>query len=292
MDIHRLRAFCETIEHGSFADAAHILKLSEAGVRKQIRVLEQELGHALFTNISQRLVLTEKGKRFFDYATKILNLIKQAETDLAHDETEGQSISILTTISFASNLLISAMKTYLESFDGKTIKIALYDALPDIRTGAYAICIWPKSQLGKNYEELPLKTFETGLYASNDYIKKNGTPKNWQDLRNHKLVAYPNDIEWPYPEVNWFLEQGTETLDSFLQINSGIAIIRAIEHGLAIGSTTVTGALMLDQKKLVHVLPKIKGPSLDLCFYYDKALISETRALKLYEILKISLAKV
>lgn len=289
MDVSRLRAFCETIEHGSFAEAAHVLKLSEAGVRKQIRVLEQELGHALFTNISQRLVLTDKGKRFFEHATKILNLIKQAESDLARDETEEQSISILTTFSFASNLLINAMRSYLEAFEGKFVKISLFDAFPDIRTGAYAICIWPKIHVGKTYERLLLTTFQTGLYASHQYVEKHGLPHRWEDLKTHRLVAYPDDIEWPYPDVNWFMERGTEKLQGFLQINSGISIMRAIEYGLAIGSTTTVGAAMIGEDKLMPILPELKGPPIDLCFYYDKALINEKRALRLYECLKEAL---
>ncbi len=62
MTLQQLRYFLATAEHGSFSAAAGELHLAQPSVSEQVRLLESELGVALFVRAGRSLALTEAGR--------------------------------------------------------------------------------------------------------------------------------------------------------------------------------------------------------------------------------------
>ena len=63
MDTHRLKYFLRIAEEGSITQAATVLGIAQPALSRQIRLLEEDLGVALFQRTRRGVRLTEEGER-------------------------------------------------------------------------------------------------------------------------------------------------------------------------------------------------------------------------------------
>ncbi|MEX2120936.1 MAG: selenium metabolism-associated LysR family transcriptional regulator [Pirellulales bacterium] len=82
MDLRQLQTFATAIECESFTSAARALNISQAGVSKHIAALEEELDVPLFLRSGRLSPPTDAGRRLYEFARKILDLVDQARQDL------------------------------------------------------------------------------------------------------------------------------------------------------------------------------------------------------------------
>src|SRR5437016_6839562 len=62
MEIRRLRYFVRVAEDGSLTKAAGVLRVAQPALTRQIRLLEKEIGVALFNRTPRGMQLTEEGE--------------------------------------------------------------------------------------------------------------------------------------------------------------------------------------------------------------------------------------
>jgi DNA-binding transcriptional LysR family regulator len=82
MNFHQLQIFHTVATHGSFAQAANELLLTQPAVSIQIQKLEEEYQTKVFDRVGKKVLLTEAGKILLECAASILDLSKQADTAL------------------------------------------------------------------------------------------------------------------------------------------------------------------------------------------------------------------
>lgn len=71
LNYHHLRYFWTIAHEGGLTRAARRLNVSQSALSVQLRTLEEQLGHALFTREGKRLELTEAGRIALDYADSV-----------------------------------------------------------------------------------------------------------------------------------------------------------------------------------------------------------------------------
>jgi LysR family nitrogen assimilation transcriptional regulator len=71
MDIAQLRTLIVVAELGSLSKASDRLRIAQPALSRQIRMLEEELGVALFTRHGRGMALTEKGRDVREHASRI-----------------------------------------------------------------------------------------------------------------------------------------------------------------------------------------------------------------------------
>lgn len=64
MELRVLKYFIKIAEEENMTKAAQKLHVSQPALSKQMKELENEIGHLLFVRNKQRMVLTEKGNAF------------------------------------------------------------------------------------------------------------------------------------------------------------------------------------------------------------------------------------
>jgi DNA-binding transcriptional LysR family regulator len=94
MDIDQARTFLAITAHGSFLEAARQLHLTQSTVSARIRRLEDELGACLFKRNRAGASLTTAGRRFFDYAKRLVLTADQARDEVGLPECYRASIRI------------------------------------------------------------------------------------------------------------------------------------------------------------------------------------------------------
>lgn len=77
MNIKQLEAFLAIARHGSFAEAAERLNLTQSTVSVRMKELEQELGVVLFDRSRRQVQLTPKGRELLDYADRAISLQRE-----------------------------------------------------------------------------------------------------------------------------------------------------------------------------------------------------------------------
>jgi LysR family transcriptional activator of nhaA len=71
LNYHHLRYFWTIAHEGGLTKAARRLNVSQSALSVQLRSLEEQLGHDLFTREGKRLELTEAGRIALDYADSV-----------------------------------------------------------------------------------------------------------------------------------------------------------------------------------------------------------------------------
>jgi len=82
MDIDQARTFLAIAAHGSFLEAARQLHLTQSTVSARIKRLEEELDAHLFIRNRSGASLTQDGRRFLEYAKRLVLTAEQARHEI------------------------------------------------------------------------------------------------------------------------------------------------------------------------------------------------------------------
>jgi LysR family transcriptional activator of nhaA len=102
MNYHHLRYFRAIAHEGSLTRAAQKLRLSQSALSAQLRKLEDQLGHALFDRVGNRLLLTEAGRIALDYADTVFQAGEELQStlrDKPRADRQVLRVGALTTLS-------------------------------------------------------------------------------------------------------------------------------------------------------------------------------------------------
>lgn len=96
--LNALRVFEAAARHGSFVRAADELCVTHGAVSRQIRLLEQQLGVALFERRNRAVFLSAAGTRLFAACGEALHTLQQAVTQLQPAATPPLAVSCEPTL--------------------------------------------------------------------------------------------------------------------------------------------------------------------------------------------------
>ena len=88
MNLLHLRYFYEVARTRSFTESARSLRVSQPAISKMVRLLENDLGHALLERAKSGITLTERGELLFQSASRIFALAEAAEEKMRSSQTE------------------------------------------------------------------------------------------------------------------------------------------------------------------------------------------------------------
>jgi DNA-binding transcriptional LysR family regulator len=94
VDIEQAKTFLAIISHGSFLEASRNLHLTQSTISARIQRLEQELGARLFIRNRSGAVLTAEGRRFIEYAKRLVLTAEQARHDVGLPSRYSSTIRI------------------------------------------------------------------------------------------------------------------------------------------------------------------------------------------------------
>ena len=279
MDWDKLRVFHAAAEAGSFTRAGEALNLSQSAVSRQISHFEAELGIALFHRHARGLELTEQGESLFRTAREVSSKLAMAEAVLSdtRDKARGE-LKVTTTVGFGSTWLTPRIGEFLDLHPDMTVNLVLDDRTLDLsmREADIAIRMQPPTQ--SDLVQRRLLTVHNHVYASHEYLAENGTPQQIQDLGQHRLIAYGEDLPPPVPDINWILTRARSAgleLKPVLKVNSIYGLLLAVEGGL--GVAALPDYMIQTNPRIVRILPEVEGNAYDVFFVYPDELRASKR---------------
>ena len=274
MDWDRLRIFHDVADAGSFTHAGATLNLSQSAVSRQISALEDSMSVKLFHRHARGLMLTEQGEMLYQTVQKVFHELAMVEARLSEtrDHPSGP-LKVTTTVSFGSTWLTPRIKEFVELYPEVDFSLILSDTELDLsmRKADIGIRMTPPRQ--PDLIQRNLLALHTHIYGSQQYLDANGVPDTPEDLDNHKLVVYGDDLPLPAPSVNWLLDVGADpdvARRPVLRVNNIYGIYRAVRSGL--GLAALPDYMIPDDVNLVKVLPDLDGPEIQAYFVYPEEL--------------------
>jgi len=292
MDWDKLRVFHAVAEAGSFTHAGDTLNLSQSAVSRQISALEEALQVPLFHRHARGLILTEQGEALNRTVREVFAKLAITEALLTESrEKPAGRLKVTTTVGFGSSWLAERLQAFLEAYPDVSISLLLDDSDLDLamREADVAIRMHPPKQ--PDLVQRHLMTIEWNVYASPEYLKRNGVPQRAEDLDAHKLVLF-GEYRPPVDDINWLAEAGRRPGSprrALLEVNNAHAVLLAIRSGLGIGA--VPDFMSPEALDLVRVLPELKSPKVDVFFVYPEELRNSKRVAVFRDFLLARLAE-
>jgi DNA-binding transcriptional LysR family regulator len=281
MDWDKLRIFHAVASAGSFTHAGQSLGLSQSAVSRQISALEDEISTPLFQRHARGLTLTDEGELLYGTVSDVLSRLAAAEEQLKniHDSPRG-SLKITASHGIGTYWLVPRLKDFLKEFPDVEIHLLMDDHELDLSQREADLAIRMRAPVQADLIQRKLFTVHYHMYASKDFVKKNGPPKSLDDVSNFAIVVYGESAGPEIKEVNWLLEHYRKhfrpgSRGRITRINNLTGILQAVEDGMGIG--VLPDYVAAAHPELERVLPEVPAYSFDVHLVYADALRQSKR---------------
>lgn len=281
LDWDKLKTFHAAAMTGSLTAAADKLKISQSAVSRQITALEDYLDMPLFHRHARGLTLTEQGQILYKTADDVAIRIARVQSHVIDSRQKPQGmLRVSSPISLGSNWLPSVLPEFLKTYPDIDVQLILEDEEHDLSSFDVDCALRPWRSTQGDVIERKLGQITQSLYASHQYLSDHGAPTSARDLDNHKIVAFGDLIPKNLHSANWVLsvghDEGEPPRKPALVVNNLHGIMRAAEAG--IGIVGIPDYMTVLSKRLVRILPSVRGEEFDLYFVYPTELRGSMRA--------------
>lgn len=270
MDWDKLRIFDAVAEAGSLTGAGQMLGMSQSAVSRQIATLESALGVTLFRRHARGLVLTEQGLLLRDTTKDMssrLLLIKGQFMDTRRLPKGPVTVTVSEFI--ASTWLAPRLGDFREKYPDIQLTVLIDDRVVNLNTSEADAAIRLYKPRGSGLVQRHLASIRFHICGARVYFEKHGRPDKPEDLKNHNLLAFPDNVPGPYDRPNWIFDVANISAkqhENVLKMNSMYAIYRAVSEGA--GIAVIPDYLIHANKDLEIVLPNLQRPEVDMYFIY------------------------
>lgn len=280
LDWDKLRVFYHVAKAKSFNRAAQDLNISQSALSRSVQLLEHLLKVQLFNRLPNGLILTKQGEILFEKVRDMFASLEDARNSILEESSEPRGrLKVATTVALASLWLVEIIPGFVERYPEIELDIIGHDEQLDVKAREADVSIRPLTENQPDLIQDYLFSCFLQLYASPEYLKKNGCPKKVADLDNHRIITFGETTIRPYADIDWPLRVGAEpdqVRKPFISINSAKGASRLAESGLGVValSKEFPG---IDKMNLVNILQNVKGPIIDLYYIYPAALKNSKR---------------
>jgi len=239
VDIELYRVFCVVAECGSFSKAAEKLFVSQPAVTQSIKKLENQLNGALFYRIPKGIVLTEEGKKFYEYIKPNIEAINNAENKFSqYINLEEGRIRIKTGNDLGSILIYDAVNKFLQLYPKIKIDILsglTRESIEELSKGEIDLVALnlPYETQYSNIDIIEIKEIEECFYVSKEYYEKNKNKSIIKLIETEMII--PNEVSHTGKRFISFCEKNNLHIKPKMMIASASVRNRFIEQGVGIG---------------------------------------------------------
>lgn len=189
--LREIQAFVSVAHKRSFVAAARALGRSPSSVTRAVQALEDNAGTKLLNRSASAVSLTEAGERLLPHAERLLDVQRDAADELAALSGTAQG-----WIRFAAPELLSQQRLpqvlaeFAQQHPQVTLDVQFSDQALDPLQGKFDFVIrgaFPQSSELIGY---PLWRYRRYLYASPDYLAREGMPGPPEALEEHAIILH------------------------------------------------------------------------------------------------------
>ncbi len=204
MKIRVLRYFMAIAREENMTRASEQLHISQSALSKEIKKLEEELGHTLFIRTNKNMKLNDEGMLLRKRASDILTMVdKTAEEFSMLDNITGGEIRIGCAESIQIKYLARVIKSFKEDYPDFVFRIFSGDTEPvaeRLERGLLdiAVIVEPPNLSKYNYLPIPEKDI-WGVVMRQDSHLAEKTSLTFEDLCDLPLFTSEQSIRADFP---------------------------------------------------------------------------------------------
>ncbi len=216
--LNSLVAFEAAARHLSFTLAAEELNVTQGAISRQVRLLEEYLGKALFERTTRRIELSPTGAQYFESVHEALIQLARATGTIRHWKG-AQQVTVLTSTALASLWLLPKVAEFQRQNEEIELRIVASDNVTDLSRLDGDLAVFYCRTPPKGVQVTPLFPEEIFPVCSPDYLAKHPdlqTPEQLASCTWLWLDDPQSDwIGWP----EWFRQLGCGPVQPRRRIN-------------------------------------------------------------------------
>ncbi|MDU8929755.1 LysR family transcriptional regulator [Alisedimentitalea sp. MJ-SS2] len=271
MDWDKLRIFHAVADAGSLTHAGDALHLSQSAVSRQIRALEEALNTTLFHRHARGLILTEQGELLFDATKAMAKRLDTATARIRDSEEEvfGE-LRVTTTTGFGTLWLAPRLTALYDKYPDLKIDLMLEERVLDLPMREADVAIRMKEPSQADLIRKRLMTVRMRLYATPDYLEREGTPAGLDDFGTHRLISMNVDTAQVGAGASLVQHLLTYEIASMLTVNNYFGVLQGVLNDLGIG--VLPDYVTRDFPNLVRVLPEVESGEIPVFLAFPEEL--------------------
>jgi len=268
MDISaQMLIFASVVERGSISAAARAMGQTPSAVSKQIGLLEDHVHHRLLNRTRTGVLPTQEGQEFYQKCKAMAEKFEEAEALILNlDGTPRGQLKIASTVAFGESQLIPTLPKFMAQNPEVHVSLDLTDREVDLQDEGYdaVVCF---NELNTRPDIIVRRIMHSRrvLCAAPAYIKRCGTPANFDELNGHNCLRIAGNSKrnfWSQGDSE--NGSGFEAKGTFEGSNTDV-VFRAALAGIGIARLP---CYMADQKfqsgDLIHIMPDYSTASTDI----------------------------
>ena len=231
---NEIRTAYQVARLGTVSAAAEYLGVHRATVIRHIDALEAVLGEKLFQRHSRGYTPTEVGLDLMRVAKTTDEQFGQLVGRIKGQATELSGEFVVTSLYVVTPMLMPVLNAFQTQHPNIVVRYMVSDRIFRLEYGEAHVAIrtGPQPDQPDNVVQ-PFTTLRIGLYASADYVSRNGIPQTLDDFVNHSFVGYANPNF--RAEFSIWLRAHVPESNIIFQSNSALVLDEAIVSGTGIG---------------------------------------------------------
>ena len=279
MDWDKLKVFHAAAEAGSFTHAGEQLGLSQSAVSRQVSALEQELNVSLFHRHARGLILTEQGELLHRTAHDVFMKLEAVRAKLTDSrERPNGDLRVTTTPGIGVHWLTPRLGEFVELYPDIHLSLITTDEELDLAMREADVAIRLRLPTQPDLIQRKLFSVRSHAYASAEYLKRFGTPREVEELDNHRILMLGGSAPGYLENRRWLMEVGRDQKGPrtpVLVINNVLGIMRACQRG--IGIALLPDYLVEQDGNLVQLFSDLDAIAIDAYFVYPEELKAVAR---------------
>lgn len=257
MDLDDLALFVRIADLGSISAAARALDIPKSSASRALARLEETLGSRLVQRSTRQLALTEEGLLLRTHAARILGAVGEARAALgrASGEVSGL-VRISAPYTLGRALAVPVLGRLMAAHPALRVELTFSGARADLISDGVDIALRTGALGDSGLMSRRLLSVRPGLYASADYLERNGSPATPGDLATHALL----DVPRPGGLKRWVLRHGRDEhvveVVPVAVMNDPGALADLARHGAGIAWLPDFVVAHTDARTLRAVLPE------------------------------------
>jgi DNA-binding transcriptional LysR family regulator len=230
---HELTAFVAVVEAGGFSAAARRIGESQSAISKSVGALEKRLGVQLFNRSTRSVVLTDRGRTYYERTKLLLEEMAQADGELMRSTLDIAGLVRIATSSTFGRLHVLPLVPELLALHPKLkLDLILSDSVQDLLADGVDLAIRVSPLATPDAVVKRVANTSLVCAGSRRYFDQHGTPGTPEELAHHNCLVFNGNENWTFtgPRGKFSVR-----VSGNISSNTVETILAAVQDGIGIG---------------------------------------------------------
>jgi DNA-binding transcriptional LysR family regulator len=269
--LEAMSALLAVSEAGSISAASRKLKVPLATISRKVSELEAHLNVRLLMRSNRQITLTDAGRLFVAASRRILQELGDAEREVSGEQKVLKGELVLSApIALGRFHLLPVVADFLKDYPSMDVRMMLADRRLNMIEDHIDIGLRVGDLQDFSLVAKKVGTVRRMVCASPSYLRRRGTPKNPDDLKDHDCITFENTLSAQTWSLNVGKTEKPFPIHSRLIVSTAEAAADAAVAG--IGLTRMLNyqiAAQLREGTLKLVLESFRSPPKPVHLIYE-----------------------